>query len=79
AKGGLSGGDVILKFDGKEVSTMRGLPRIVSQTPVGKTVDVEVLRGGKKQTVQVTVGLLTDDDDKPGPLDGEKPSDKGPA
>lgn len=79
SKGGLQGGDVILKFDGKEVSTMRGLPRIVSQTPVGKTVDVEVLRGGKKQTAQITVGLLTDDDDKPGPLDGGKPSEGEPA
>ena len=30
AKAGFKSGDVILKFDGKEVTTMRGLPRIVA-------------------------------------------------
>ncbi|MEQ1694930.1 MAG: Do family serine endopeptidase [Hyphomicrobiaceae bacterium] len=64
AAGGIEAGDVILKFDGKDISTMRGLPRIVSQTPVGQSVDVELLRGGKKKTVKVTVGRLVDDDDK---------------
>jgi len=81
AKSGLQGGDVILKFDGREVSTMRGLPRIVSQTPVGKTVDVEVLRGGKKQTVQVTLGRLVEDDDKAdtGDAPGANPAEKPPS
>ncbi len=65
AAGGIEAGDVILKFDGKDISTMRGLPRIVSQTPVGQSVDVELLRGGKKKTIKVTVGRLVDDDDKP--------------
>jgi serine protease Do len=65
AAGGIEAGDVILKFDGKDVSTMRGLPRIVSQTPVGQSVDVELLRGGKKKTIKVTVGRLVEDEDKP--------------
>lgn len=64
AAGGIEAGDVILKFDGKDISTMRGLPRIVSQTPVGQAVDVELLRGGKKKTIKVTVGRLIEDDDK---------------
>ncbi len=62
---GLAGGDVIVRFDGKDVSKMRGLPRIVAQTPIGKTVDVDVLRGGQKKTLKVTVGRLTEDDEKP--------------
>ena len=37
AKAGIQAGDVILKFDGKDVTTMRGLPRLVAQTPIGKT------------------------------------------
>ncbi len=65
AKGGIEGGDVILKFDGKDVSTMRGLPRIVAQTPIGKSVDVELLRAGQKKTLKVAVGRLIEDDDKP--------------
>ena len=36
AKAGIQDGDVILKFDGKDVTTMRGLPRLVAQTPIGK-------------------------------------------
>ena len=64
AKAGIEGGDVILKFDGKEISTMRGLPRIVSQTPIGKNVDVELLRAGQKKTLKVLVGRLVEDEDK---------------
>ena len=52
AKAGILEGDVILKFDGKDVTTMRGLPRLVAQTPIGKEVDVEVLRKGQRKTVQ---------------------------
>ena len=61
-KGGLQSGDVILKFDGKDVTTMRGLPKIVAQTPIGRSVDVDVLRKGEKKTVQVAIGRLEEDD-----------------
>ena len=68
AKGGIEGGDVILKFDGKDISTMRGLPRVVSQTAINKSVDVELLRAGQKKTLKVTVGRLVDDEDKAEPV-----------
>ncbi len=61
AEGGLETGDVIMKFDGKDVTTMRGLPKIVAQTQIGKTVDVEVLRKGATKTLQIKVGLLQDE------------------
>lgn len=64
AKSGLEAGDVILKFDGKDVSTMRGLPKIVAQTPIGKAVEVEVLRRGEKRNVKVAVGRLSEDEEK---------------
>lgn len=60
-KAGLQSGDVILKFDGKDISTMRGLPKIVAQTVINKSVPVEILRKGTKQTVNVTVGLLIEE------------------
>ena len=63
AKAGLEAGDVILKFDNKDVTTMRGLPRIVAQAPIGKAADVELLRKGQRKTLQVTVGRLDDGDD----------------
>ena len=63
SKGGLETGDVILKFDGKDVTTMRGLPKIVAQAPIGKSVDVEVLRKGTRKTLSVTIGLLKEDEE----------------
>ena len=37
---GIEAGDVIVKFDGKDIKEMRDLPRIVADTPVGKDVEV---------------------------------------
>ncbi len=73
AVAGIVGGDVILKFDGKDVSTMRGLPKIVAQTQIGKSVDVEFLRNGQKKTLKVAVGRLIEDDDKPTPVTATGP------
>jgi len=64
AKAGLETGDVILRFDGKDVTTMRGLPKIVAQTPIGKTVEVEVVRQRQKKILSVTVGQLEEADEK---------------
>ncbi len=60
--GGIEAGDVIVKFDGKEIKEMRDLPRIVADTPVGKQVPVVVLRNGKEETKTVTLGRLQDDE-----------------
>ena len=62
AKAGLESGDVIMKFDGKDVTTMRGLPKLVAQTEIGRTVDVDVLRKGQRKTLKVAVGKLEEDD-----------------
>jgi serine protease Do len=58
---GIQPGDVIVTFDGHDVKEMHDLPRIVADTPVGKTVDVVVIRKGKQETHKVTVGRLQDD------------------
>ena len=72
---GIEPGDVIVKFDGKDIKEMRDLPRVVADTPVGKQVPVVVIRKGKEDTRTVTLGRLED---------GEKvaaanPKDNGPA
>ncbi len=59
---GLQPGDVVIKFDGHDIKEMRDLPRIVADTPVGKEVDVVVIRKGKEQTLKVTVGRLKEDE-----------------
>jgi serine protease Do len=55
---GIQAGDVVLKFDGRDVTDMRKLPRLVAETPVGKTVPVTLWRKRGENTVQVTVGKL---------------------
>jgi serine protease Do len=55
---GFEPGDVILSFDGKKIERMRDLPRIVAETDIGATVVVEIFRGGRLSTVEVTLGEL---------------------
>ena len=55
---GLEPGDVILSFDGKVIDRMRDLPRIVAETDIGATIEVEIFRGGQRSTVEVTLGEL---------------------
>ena len=57
---GLEVGDVIVKFDNREVKDSRDLPRIVAATPVGKAVDVTIVRKGKEEIKKVTLGRLED-------------------
>ncbi len=86
--GEIKAGDVILTFDGQPVNEMRDLPRIVAESPVNKEVDVVLLRGGKQQTVKVTLGRLEDsaepqeDDDQPALPEGQgenkTPGNKAP-
>ena len=77
AKAGIQDGDVILKFDGKDVTTMRGLPRLVAQTPIGKDVDVELLRKGQRTTLKVAVGRLAEEDEPVKTSAREPPKGKG--
>jgi serine protease Do len=57
---GIEPGDVIVKFDGREIKDMRDLPRVVADTPVGKDVEVIVVRKGKEETKAVKLGRLED-------------------
>jgi S1-C subfamily serine protease len=53
-KAGLVGGDVITSFDGKSVKSESDLTNLLTQTPVGKTVDVVYTRDGETRTTKVT-------------------------
>ncbi len=65
AKAGLKNGDVITAFDNRPIADNRALPRIVADTPAGKTVNVDVLRKGQKQRLKLTVARLENQDPKP--------------
>ncbi|MBN8956124.1 MAG: Do family serine endopeptidase [Rhizobiales bacterium] len=57
---GIEAGDVIVKFDGRDIKEMRDLPRIVADTPVGKDVEVVIIRKGKEEKKTVKLGRLED-------------------
>jgi serine protease Do len=57
---GIEPGDVVIKFDGKDIKEPKDLSRVVADTAVGKAVDVVIIRKGEEQTKQVTLGRLED-------------------
>ncbi len=53
---GILRGDVITRFDDQPVSDANDLTRRVADAPIGEAVPVLVLREGKTETLQVTLG-----------------------
>ena len=59
---GIEPGDVVVKFDGKDIKDPKDLSRVVADTTVGKDVDVIVIRKGKEETKQVKLGRLEENE-----------------
>ena len=57
-KAGVKAGDIILKFDGKKIDTMRTLPKVVANTEVGKNVELEIWRNKKLVSKKLKLGRL---------------------
>ena len=66
-KGGVKADDVILAVDGERIEGTRDLQRIISSTPVGRAVKLYVMRAGKEQELEVTVGLYQSAASRPKP------------
>ncbi|TLD40871.1 MAG: HtrA protease/chaperone protein [Candidatus Jettenia ecosi] len=60
-KAGIKRGDIIINFDGKEIKDVSDLPRLVAGTPVGKDVNVMVIRGGDEISVTLKVEELKEE------------------
>ena len=73
---GLAPGDVIVKFDGKDIKESRDLPRLVASMPVGQQVEVVVVRKGQEITKTVTLGRL-EDGEKAAVASADAPADDG--
>jgi serine protease Do len=58
AKAGLKSGDVIIATGGHDIKTVHDLPRLVAATPVGSKLSLTILRNGKEQTVDATIGEM---------------------
>ena len=59
-KAGIQAGDVIVEFNGRPVNSMRDLPKIVAETPIGTKAPVKLLRKGEEVSVMAEVGRLED-------------------
>ena len=59
-KAGLKKDDVILRFDGENVTSARKLTRLVSEVAPDQTVRLGISRGGSEQEVAVTIGKRKD-------------------
>jgi serine protease Do len=57
-KGGILDEDIILEFNGDEISQSSELPHFVGRAPVGKASEVLVLREGEKVMLAVDIGEL---------------------
>lgn len=55
---GVQPGDVLLKFDGTDIPTVRDLPRMVAGAEVGSEIEIDLWRDGRMETVRVTLGEL---------------------
>lgn len=72
---GIKPGDVITMFDGNEVTDANSLTRRVADAPVGEAVPVVVLRDGKSETLQVTLGRREDEEAKAFPAATPAPAE----
>jgi serine protease Do len=58
SKAGLKVGDIILAFNGKKISNSRELSLAVSETGIGTSSDVDIIRDSKPLRIKVQVGDL---------------------
>lgn len=54
-KAGLKEFDIIIKFDGKEVTTVQELTKYIREHEVGDTVKIEIIRGKKHMILNATL------------------------
>lgn len=90
---GLQAGDIILKFNDRDILRSGDLPRVASMTPIGSDAEVTILRDGEETTLTVTLGDLnamlnsqptasgqdTDTDDNDAAPESAEPQSEPPA
>lgn len=56
AKAGLQTGDVVVKFDGESVTSVRKLQRLIAEVSPDHKVTMTIVRGGAEQEITVVMG-----------------------
>jgi len=73
-KAGLTPGDVILDYNGREVARSDELPRVVAETPVGSEVPLTVMREGNRITLRVKIARLAEAEEGVTPAEAGTPA-----
>ena len=60
-KAGVEPGDIITRFDGRDLDSATDLPRVVGSTKPGSKVPLTVFRRGSNKTLAITVGEMEPD------------------
>jgi serine protease Do len=63
-KAGLSRGDVILRFEDKEIENAHKLSQLAAVTPPGTMAKIDLLRNGKAETISLKVGTMPEEEQK---------------
>ncbi|MGP5467149.1 DegQ family serine endoprotease [Pseudomonas helleri] len=74
AKGGLQVGDVILSMNGQPIVMSADLPHLVGALKAGSKATLEVVRDGKRKTLDLTVGAIPDEGKEMAGLTGAEQS-----
>lgn len=67
AAAGIETGDIVLAFDGRTISAMRDLPRVVAEAAIGSTVNIQLFRDGETLTRKIEVARLADEEEEAAP------------
>jgi serine protease Do len=62
-KAGFKQGDIVLRYDDEDVTTISQLRNLVASTKPGTTVPIEIFRDGGEQTLSVKIGELSEHPD----------------
>jgi serine protease Do len=61
-KAGIKPGDIIVEYEGREITEMNMLPNLVAQTAVGEKVEIVLIRDGKRKEIKVKIAKLKEDE-----------------
>jgi serine protease Do len=62
---GIQIGDIVIAYNGVEITSSSALPPMVGMTKIGEKATLKVLREGSIKEIQIKIGALPTDDDEP--------------
>ncbi len=57
--GGMLRGDIIIQFDGKTISSLKYLQKLVADAAIGKLVAVKIFRNGQEKMLRIKIGKMS--------------------